>query len=58
LEEELIKLRYLYKEAFSRNGWDNYSFVDLRFRHQVVCTKKGGIEATIDSSQRTTNKVN
>ncbi|MDD3286796.1 MAG: hypothetical protein SO179_09855 [Bacteroidales bacterium] len=58
LEEELIKLRYLYKEAFSRNGWDNYSFVDLRFRHQVVCTKKGGIEATIDSSQTTTNKVN
>lgn len=57
LEEELIKLRYLYKEAFSRNGWDNYSFVDLRFRHQVVCTKKGGIEATIDSSQTTTNKV-
>lgn len=58
LEEELIKLRYLYKEAFSRNGWDNYSFVDLRFRHQVVCTKKGRIEATIDSSQTTTNKVN
>ena len=58
LEEELIKLRYLYKEAFSRNGWDNYSFVDLRFRHQVVCTKKGGIEATIDSSQTTINKVN
>ena len=58
LEEELIKLRYLYKEAFSRNGWDNHSFVDLRFRHQVVCTKKGGIEATIDSSQTTTNKVN
>ncbi len=57
LEEELIKLRYLYKEAFSRNGWDNYSFVDLRFRHQVVCTKKGGIEATIDSSQTTINKV-
>jgi len=58
LEEELIKLRYLYKEAFSRNGWDNYSFVDLRFRHQVVCTKKGRIEATIDSSQTTINKVN
>ncbi|MDD2529754.1 MAG: hypothetical protein PHN41_00840 [Bacteroidales bacterium] len=41
LEDELIKLRYLYKEAFSRSGWDNYSVVDLRFRHQVVCTKKG-----------------
>ncbi len=43
LEEELIKLGYLYKEAFSRNGWDNYSIVDLRFRNQVVCTKKEGI---------------
>ncbi len=58
LEEELIKLRYLYKEAFSRNGWDNYSMVDLRFRHQVVCTKKGGVDATIDSAQTTTKKVN
>ncbi|MBP1645337.1 MAG: cell division protein FtsQ [Bacteroidetes bacterium] len=58
LEEELIKLRYLYKEAFSRNGWDNYSMVDLRFRHQVVCTKKGGVETTIDSTQTTTQKVN
>ncbi len=58
LEEELIKLRYLYKEAFSRNGWDNYSMIDLRFRHQVVCTKKGGVETTIDSTQTTTQKVN
>ncbi|HBN04461.1 MAG TPA: hypothetical protein DD434_01545 [Bacteroidales bacterium] len=58
LEEELIKLRNLYKEAFSRNGWDNYSMVDLRFRHQVVCTKKGGVDATIDSAQTTTKKVN
>jgi cell division protein FtsQ len=40
IDEELTKLKYLYKEGFSRNGWDNYSIVDLRFRNQVVCTKK------------------
>lgn len=41
VKEELIKLDYLYKEGFSRCGWDNYKVVDLRFRNQVVCTKKG-----------------
>lgn len=41
LKEELIKLDYLYREGFSRCGWDNYKVVDLRFRNQVVCTKKG-----------------
>lgn len=40
LETQLVKLSYLYKESFTRIGWDNYSVVDLRYRNQVVCTKK------------------
>lgn len=43
IDEKLTKLKYLYKEGFSRNGWDNYSIVDLRFRNQVVCTKKNSM---------------
>lgn len=39
--DQLIKLDYLYREGFSRCGWDNYKIVDLRYRNQVVCTKKG-----------------
>lgn len=40
LETQFTKLSYLYKDGFSRIGWDNYSVVDLRFRNQVVCSKK------------------
>jgi cell division protein FtsQ len=39
--DQFIKLDYLYREGFSRSGWDNYKIVDLRYRNQVVCTKKG-----------------
>lgn len=41
LGDQFTKLDYLYREGFSRCGWDNYKIVDLRFRNQVVCTKKG-----------------
>ncbi|MFA6200904.1 MAG: hypothetical protein WC679_10925 [Bacteroidales bacterium] len=54
VKEELIKLDYLYKEGFSRCGWDNYKIVDLRFRNQVVCTKKGE-EPIITPLVQTTN---
>lgn len=39
--DQFTKLDYLYREGFSRIGWDNYKIVDLRYRNQVVCTKKG-----------------
>ncbi len=54
VKEELIKLDYLYKEGFSRCGWDNYKVVDLRFRNQVVCIKKGE-EPIITPIVQTTN---
>lgn len=40
LEEKFNKLNYLYKEAFSVIGWDNYSVVNLCYKDQVVCTRK------------------
>lgn len=40
LEDKLKKLHHLYKEGFVKHGWDNYSFVDLTFENQVVCTRK------------------
>ena len=40
LEERLRKLHYLYKEGFTKYGWNNYSLVNLRFDNQVVCTRK------------------
>lgn len=56
VKEELIKLDYLYKEGFSRCGWDNYKVVDLRFRNQVVCTKNGE-EPIITPLVQTTNSL-
>lgn len=41
ISDQFTKLDYLYREGFSRSGWDNYKIVDLRYRNQVVCTKKG-----------------
>ena len=39
-EFKLKKLSALYKNAFSRTGWNCYRKIDLRFENQVVCTRK------------------
>jgi len=39
-EYKLKKLFALYKNGFSRTGWNCYRQIDLRFENQVVCTKK------------------
>lgn len=57
LETQFTKLSYLYKEGFSRIGWDNYSVVDLRFRNQVVCSKKF-IEQTSQNQTIDNSKIN
>jgi cell division protein FtsQ len=33
-------LRALYDQAFSKVGWEYYSKINLKYRNQVVCTKK------------------
>lgn len=57
LETQFTKLSYLYKDGFSRIGWDNYSVVDLRFRNQVVCSKKF-IDQTSQTQTIDNSKIN
>ncbi|MFA7081650.1 MAG: cell division protein FtsQ/DivIB [Bacteroidales bacterium] len=53
LETQFTKLSYLYKESFTRIGWDNYCVVDLRYKNQVVCTKKSQINPQDEQEQTT-----
>lgn len=39
-EYKLEKLLSVYKEGFSRTGWNKYRKVNLKFDNQVVCTKR------------------
>lgn len=34
------KLSTLYKEGFSKQGWNKYKSINLKYKDQVVCTKK------------------
>ena len=38
-EEKLYKLKLLYDEGLNRVGWNQYLFIDLRFKDQIVCTR-------------------
>jgi cell division protein FtsQ len=40
LDVKLRKLLIFYKKALSRVGWDKYSVINLKFKDQVVCTRK------------------
>lgn len=40
LDEKLQKLKSLYLEGFLSEGWNNYERIDLRYKNQVVCTKR------------------
>lgn len=39
-EEKLNKLRLFYDQAIPKVGWDKYSVIDLKYKNQIVCTKK------------------
>ena len=39
MEDKFRRLRIFYEEAMSREGWQKYHSLDLRFRGQVVCEK-------------------
>lgn len=34
------KLEAVYKEGFKRLGWNNYLYINLKYKDQVVCTKR------------------
>lgn len=41
MDEKFRKLRIFYEEGLSTTGWwNNYSVINLKFKDQVVCTKK------------------
>ena len=40
LNEKFKKLFLFYKEGLSKQGWDKYSAINLKYKDQVVCTKK------------------
>ncbi len=39
-ENKLAKLEIFYKEAMMKSGWEKYKIINLKFKNQVVCTKK------------------
>lgn len=40
LEEKLSSLMSLYNNGFSELGWNRYKKINLKYEHQVICTKK------------------
>ncbi len=39
-EKKLKKLEKLYTKVFNQIGWNHYKSIDLRYKDQVVCTRK------------------
>ena len=40
LEAKFKKLKLFYKKAMKNIGWDKYRTINLKYKNQVVCTKK------------------
>lgn len=40
LEGKFEKLMIFYKKGLSKTGWNEYSEINLKYKNQVVCTKK------------------
>ena len=40
IEEKFMKLKLFYEKGMSDKGWNNYSHINLKFKNQIVCTKK------------------
>lgn len=39
-EGKLKKLKLFYDQAIPKVGWEKYSVIDLKYKNQIVCTKK------------------
>ncbi|MDR3218462.1 MAG: hypothetical protein LBU22_05690 [Dysgonamonadaceae bacterium] len=39
-KENLAKLRLFYEKGLDEVGWNRYSLINLKFKNQVVCTKR------------------
>lgn len=40
LEIKLQNLEMMYQQGFQKVGWEKYSIINLKYRNQVVCTRK------------------
>lgn len=40
LEEKLEVLRIFYREGMSQEAWNKYKSINLKYKNQIVCTKK------------------
>lgn len=40
MENKFLKLKVIYYKGFSNLGWNKYSRVNLKYKNQVVCTKR------------------
>ena len=40
LENKLEKLMIFYKKGLSKTGWNEYSTINLKYKNQIVCTKR------------------
>ncbi|MBC8265948.1 MAG: hypothetical protein H8E84_03190 [Flavobacteriales bacterium] len=40
IDEKFSKLKLFYQKGISKKGWNNYSHINLKFKNQLVCTKK------------------
>ncbi|MCX6352006.1 MAG: hypothetical protein NTX03_09095, partial [Bacteroidetes bacterium] len=40
LEDKFIRLRSFYKSALPQEGWEKYSTISLKYKHQVIATRK------------------
>jgi cell division protein FtsQ len=40
MKTKFFKLETLYREGFSNTGWNQYEIINLKYRDQVICTKR------------------
>ncbi len=40
LDDKLFKLEHTFREILNTAGWESYSLINLKFKDQVVCTKR------------------
>jgi cell division protein FtsQ len=40
IAQKFNKLKLFYEKGISEKGWNNYSHINLKFKNQIVCTKK------------------
>jgi cell division protein FtsQ len=44
LEEKLRNLKAVYEKGFNHYGWNVYKYINLKYKNQVICTKRENYE--------------